>query len=420
MKVTVLKKRKRYDSRNDKSLGIQTYGEKNDYPQQIKMVVDASGTGKSCVNVYSKFISGRGFYDKDFYKKVVNKKGQTNDYILSQISKDYALYGGFAIHVNYNANCQIVELQHIPFEHVRFSALDENGEFDKVAIHPDWGRQYLNLRKWKKEDIVFIDLFNPVKDEIEYQVLESEGWNNYKGQVYYYSNEGKKVYPIPIYDSVITDMNTQEGISNVLNRNARNNFFTSGMLIDYMNVDDTEQQENETEKSLIEFQGDEEACKIIYTQVQSKEEKPDFLSFKGENFDKEFDSTKDYIKDSIGEAFNQPPILRAEDVGANFGADLMKNAYNFYNSVTENERLVIERVYEELFKYWFEPTKGNYEIEPLLYEVKITLAEKFGEKGFDQLMTIIENTILSTEQKQNMLRRLFDLTKEELNDLIPV
>ena len=127
MKVKVLKKDVRFESRNDRAYGIQTYGENNDYPQQVKMIINSSGTGISCLNVYKKFIFGKGFTDKSFYQKVVNTKNQTMDYILDQIKNDFSEFGGFVLHFNYNANYKISEIQHIPFEQVRFGKMDENG-----------------------------------------------------------------------------------------------------------------------------------------------------------------------------------------------------------------------------------------------------------------------------------------------------
>lgn len=417
MKVKVLKTDKRYESRNDRSLGVQTFGDNNDYPQQVQMIVSASGTGMSCVDVYAKFISGKGFFDTDFHKKVVNNDGQTNGYIIDQLSKDYAMFGGFALHVNYNANYKIVSLRNIPFEHIRFEKLDDNGQFNRVAIHDDWGRQFTQLKKWKKDDIDFIDLFNP--NNVEKEVELAGGWENYKGQVFYFSSYGVKTYPLPKYDSVLTDMNTEEGISNVNNRNARNNFLAAGMLIDKIEDNKSAADEkSETEKAILEFQGDENAGKILYIAIETDEDKPEFVPFKGANYDKEFTVTRESVQDNIGQCFNQPPILRAKDVGGNFGADLMKNAYNYYISVTENERLNVERVFAEIFKYWHEPTIEEIRLTPLSYDVEMTLAERLGDKGFEQMMGIVENASLDVERKKRMLQRLFDLSDDEINDLL--
>lgn len=436
MKATVLKRDRRFELRNDKAFGIQSYGVSNDYPQQIMEIVDASGTGKSCVGIYSKFISGKGFEDVDFYRKVVNKLGHTNDYIVDQISKDFAEFGGFSIHVNWNANFQICELQHVPFEQVRFQALNiDTGKFDKLALHHDWGRRFLMLRKWNKNDIHFIDFFNPDPVIIQEQVDAAGGWENYKGQIFYFSNEGERVYPLPIFDSVLTDMNTEEGIANVSNRNARNNFLTAGMLINKVsdngssaNLDqartpeEKEREENkgELETSFKDFQGDEKACKIIYVEVGSDEEKPEFVSFKTNNYDKEFTATLSSSQANIGKAFNQPPILRAENVGSNFGADLMLNAYNYYNSVTQNERLALERVFATLFQHWSEPTSGNYSITPLSYEVEMTLADRLGDAQLKELILLVNDKTLLYNQKIAIAKTLFGLSEDEASNLIQI
>jgi len=480
MKATTLKRDRRFEIRNDRAYKVQAYGECNDYPQQVMEIVDASGTGKSCVDVYAKFISGKGFEDVDFYKKIVNRLGQTNDYISDQISKDFAEFGGFALHVNYNANFKICELQHIPFEQVRFEMLDlETFEFNRVALHPDWGRRFTNLRRWRKEDISYIDFFNPDPVEISAQVEAAGGWENYKGQILYFSNEGERVYPLPVSDTVLTDMSTEEGIANVSNRNARNNFLTAGMLINKVadnesaaNIEsgnsesederreengyDKENQSNQTELALKSFQGDESACKIMYVEIGSDEEKPEFVSFKGTNYDKEFTVTLQTSQSNIGKRFNQPPILRAENVGANFGADLMKNAYDYYNSVVENERLALERVFSTIFHHWFEPTSGNYSITPLRYDAtsidlstipvevlnaltinerrglvgfselinsendKSLLADKIGVGGTQSMVSIVSDPVMTVEQKRGLLKILFALSDEELNAIIPI
>ena len=426
MKASILKRDKRFDLRNDRGLGVQSYGEYNDYPQQLIEIVNASGTGKSCVNTYAKFISGKGFEDKDFYKKIVNRFGHTNDYICDQISKDFAAFGGFAIHVNYNANYKICEIQHIPFEQTRFKALDpDSGFFDKIALHNDWGKRFLNLRKWKKDDIQFIDFFNSDPEEIKLQIDAAGGWANYKGQILYYSNEGERVYPLPVFDAVLTDMNTEEGISNVSNRNARNNFLSAGMLINYSNTnksaaEEKTEDEGQLESTIKGFQGDEKAGKIMYVELEDGDTKPEFVSFKGTNYDKEFNVTLASSQANIGKAFNQPPILRAENVGANFGADLMKNAYDYYNSVTENERLVIERAFTTIFKNWFELTDNNYSVIPLSYDVEMSLADRLGEKQLTEFMKLLNDSAITPDLKRSIAKTLFGLSEDEANSLIPI
>ena len=375
MRVSALKKDSPLYVSNDKYIyGVQTYGINNSFPQDVKLIVANSVTGGECVDIYGRFISGQGFLNEATAKLQINKR-QTMNELLKECSKDVAMFGGIGLHFNYNANYKITSINIIPFEHIRFKALDDNNKFDKVCIHWDWARQFRALRQWKKEDIVEIDLFNPDPVVIQEQVDNAGGWQNYKGQVYYFSNNGYKTYPMPIYQAALTDMNTEEGLMVIDNRNARNRFMIGGAFIEINNENNNtesdeefESKETDTEKVLFDMQGDEESCKIIYMQVPNAESVPKFIPFESKNYAEDYDITNKNVSDRIGRSFMQPPILRAENVGANFGADLMMNAYKYYNNITTEERMTISRIFTEIFKYWKDENIVNdFSINPLAW-----------------------------------------------------
>jgi hypothetical protein len=170
-------------------------------------------------------------------------------------------------------------------------------------------------------------------------------------------------------------MSIEEGISNQKYRNARFGFYPSCMVIDKRNKNQGKEnesnKENQLEKALGEFQGDINTGKIVFIEVESEEEIPEIKPFETRNIDKEFDYTEKSTKDNIGRRFMQPPILRGEDIGSNFGADLIVNSYNFYNSIVEVDRLEIERVFSEIFKNFYTPinNSNNYFIIPLSFKL---------------------------------------------------
>ena len=212
------------------TLGILTYGMRNDYPQRIKTVTNASVTARGCISTYYRFIQGKGFADQLFYRSIINDRGLTCDQLLNLISKDMADYGGFSLHVNYNVLGQITDVTHIPFEHCRLGLDDDSGKVSKIAVHKDWTK----LRRRtvvSKQTIDFIDVYNPIPAVVQAQIDAAGGIDKYKGQILYFSADGEMVYPKPIYDSAITDISTEAGISNVIYRNARMNFMPAGMLI---------------------------------------------------------------------------------------------------------------------------------------------------------------------------------------------
>lgn len=420
MKVESLKTEKQIDTAINRSYGIQIYGALNDYPQRVMEVVDASATGSACVNTYCKFIAGRGFAVESFYGAVINDKGQTADELLQALAADYARFGGFAVHINYNANYRIAEVNYVPLEWIRFGELNKEYDFTSVAVHPDWGRRYSTLRNFSAADIDRFPLFNPSPEIIEAEVTAAGGWDNYKGQILYYSNRGDKVYPMPIYRAVLTDMSNEEGLSNITQRNVRHNFLPAGMLVDFDNTANTNEQQSATKEELIAFQGDTNAGQLIYVNVREGETAPEFKPFTANNYDKAFTNAEEKTPEIIGSAFVQPPILRAQDVGSNFGATLMQNAYDFYNSITESERMVLEQTFKRLFSLWHDTSinpEQDYTILPKEYRVNMSIAEKLGN-NVDKVLDILRDEAMTESAKRVILSRIFNLGDDDINELL--
>lgn len=420
MKVSTLKITPQKESVNNRSLRVQTYGDFNDLPQRISELVNASITGRACYDNYWKFIRGRGFRNSDFSKVVINGHGDTVDALLESVAKDFAMFNGFAVHINYDANFRITSACHIPFEWVRFEALDDDYRFNRLAVHPDWGRRYIKLRRFKTDDIVFFHFFDPDPDTIEKEVLEAGGWNGYKGQILYYSGAGDRVYPLPVFSAALTDMSSEEGLSNVTYRNVRCNFIPAGMVIDKNNSANSEEQEEETRSELSEFQGDANALKLLYVNLKDGEEPPEFRPFESRSTDKDFEKAEAKTPDNIGAAFVQPPILRAKDVGANFGADLMKNAYDFYNAQTETERQIVEDIFSRIFSLWHDEAvnpDGDYGILSKVYRVEQSIADRLGDKT-DRVLEIVRDTSLREDAKKTILSRIYGVDEDDIDKLL--
>ena len=420
MRIETFKTTKSYSSINNRSLKIQSYGEANDLPQKVMEIISASVTGSSCLDTYRKFIVGRGFNSEKFAGAIVNSKGDTADAVLKAVAGDYAEFGGFAIHVNYNALGEIVSVSHVPFENVRFESLDDDYRFDRLAVHQDWGKRNTSLRRFRNSDIEFFHIFNPDLRIISDEVEEAGGWAGYKGQILYFSNSGDKVYPMPIYEAALTDMSNEEGLSNITHRNVRSNFLPAGMIIDRNNPSNGEDQDNETKEELSAFQGDMNAGKLMYINLQGGEEAPEFKALEVNNTDSDFEKAESKTPQIIGRAFCQPPILRSEDVGSNFGSDLMRNAYDFYNAQTESERQELEKVFEMLFGLWYDqrinPEK-DFSISPKVYRVNQTLAERLGNNTDKVLELIFDNT-KKEQAKKVVLECVYGLDDEDITKLM--
>lgn len=385
MRVNDLKKKsnKRVDISYLQSLGIQTYGGDNLYPQVIRNIISASSTGSECVERYADFIEGNGFREVSFSEYVVNRRGDTADDIHAAICKDVAMNDGLALHVNYNVNGDIVELQHIPFENCRLLEEDSNGYISKIVIHPDWtGKKTRNGKAIlvKKEFMDYIDVFNPDKNVVLAQIEAAGGIQYYKGQILWISGAGRNAYPIPRADRVATEMSTDEGLANVKYRNVRCNFMPSGMIITKKGstvvfnekgepVTDDKNEDTGFSDTIIQLQGDTNAGKLLEVTLEADEDRPEFVDLSSKNYDKEFMVTDSSVVERIYSAFGQEPwyCIRIGKLG--FSGDILEDAFEYYNSIVSRQQRMIERAFMKIFEHWFEianPT-NDFSVQPLKY-----------------------------------------------------
>lgn len=277
MKVDEIKHEKnRVEVRRNALKHILNWGRFNDYPQSVIDIVNGSYTGVSCLDIYHKFIYGHGFADGDNYQIVVNEDGETADTLLEAVSRDYAQFGGFAIHINRNLLGQITSMSHIPLENVRLCNPDSKEHQGQVALHPDWGGR--TDRAFTYWPIEYINTYDPNLYTFLERVQNAGGIFKYRGEIYIYSN-CKDSYPLPIYDPALTDMSTQEAISNIAYKNARHGFLPAGCFAE---INERYDDENPRDKEafeavsqrLRELQGDKNTSSIMHVVVASKEEIP--------------------------------------------------------------------------------------------------------------------------------------------------
>lgn len=379
----VKKSTKRLTTAYWSTLNIQAYGKDNLYPQRMLDLLLNSITGGTCCNRYQAFIEGNGLNDTDFSEYIVNRAGDTVDDIYQLIAADMAVYHGFALHVNYNLACEIVELQHVPFQDCRLEEETESGQVTFINVHPDWTghktrRGHTILVDKKTVDKIYV--FNPIKEVVLSQIVASGGIEKYKGQILWFSMDGRFVYPKPIYDKAVTNLSTDEGLDNVKYRSTRNNFLMAGMLMrrkgTAVGIDDEGDAANggtvsddDFAANLDIFQGDVNACSIIDITYQADEDKPQFVPFEATNYDNKFDSTEKSVTERIYSAFGQEPFYLIRTGKTGWSGNVVADAYEYYNSYVAKERRAISRAIKKIFDHWFEEanSSGDYSVQPMVY-----------------------------------------------------
>lgn len=350
---------------------IKGFGLNNDYPQKVLEIVNSSGTGRTCMDVYVKFIEGAGFNDVTLSETVLNVRGERANSLLRKFAKDLRAFNGFACLVKYNGLGLPSEYYNIPFEHCRIETDTKKEYTGRVAVYPDWTN--VTGKQFKQDEVKFINRFNP--KTVITEMTEVGGPENYLGQVFYFTADGDFEYPISPFDPVITDMLTEESVSTVKHRNAKYNFLPAGILVrkgkkpptgDAGTHDPYYQDMQESADMIKRMQGDENTAKIWVVDVDADEEKPEFIPFDAKNYDAQFELTEKTVQENIGRMFMIPPILRGVDVGAGFGSLLVRQAYNYMSSVTGNERRMLEVSFRDLLAFYI--TKfTDFSVKPLEY-----------------------------------------------------
>jgi hypothetical protein len=380
MNVAGLKQtRRRFDTPDLKKVEIQAWGEDNLYPVRLGRVLAASDSGVTCRDRYANFINGNGFRDESFSAITVNPRGDTMDGLLQSVSRDMADFRGFALHVTYNALARVDGIHHVPFENCRLCQRKDDGTVSHVAVHPDWEGKLLaggKPVKVTRETVDYLPVFDPTNATVFRQMAESGGVENYKGQVLWVSLASGLVYPTPKYDAVATYMSTEEGIANTLYRNARNGLRVAGMVVIRKGTDSPPDPGGDgivdgasgVAEVIASAQGDVNANNVLILEIEHDEEKPEFVSLRGENYDKEFTVTSGTACERIYAAFDQDVFYRLRSGSSPFSNDGIVEAYEYYSSVTANERRAIERAFDRVIGAYHVPLPVSLTaIRPLIY-----------------------------------------------------
>lgn len=374
---TAKKPQKRLDVNFERRFNLQSFGSDNLYPQNISAITSASGTAQLCISRYRKFVEGYGFNNEFFSAMEVNREGETMDDLLHHVADDVTRFGGFALHVNYNVLGEITEVNFVPFEQCRLKETNEFGEVEEILVHCDWkGEKTKNgvIQRVQEDNITHFKTFNPNANVVLKEIEECGGIENYKGQIFWLSMDGKYQYPTPIYDAVVTEISTDEGLGNIKYRNVRNNFLIACMLVAKKGAPHINEEGEEEERQMIadedlrEFQGDTKGSKILYVELENDEDEPKVVPFPTRNFDKEFTTTEESVVSRIYSQFHQELFYSIRIGKLGFSGDVMRDAYEYYAGEVTTEQRFIERAFTQIFAHWFDKTiPFDFSIRPLKY-----------------------------------------------------
>lgn len=447
MKISQTKIKPRISiSRWRSSVDIQPYDEDNDYTSRVLNLVNTSGIASVCIGIFSKYISGNGFKVPAFNDLIVNRKRITTAKLLRQISKDYARWHGFAIHVNYNLLGQITEANYLSFNYCRLKKADDLGYVSKIAVNHCWVD-----KRFKAQDVKFIDVFNPDPEIVQLQIAAAGGIDKYNGQVLWYSSEGDD-YPLAPYDSVLEDIESEGRTKNFKRKLIATGYVAGGTLS--TGKFQTEDERTAFNKNFEDYQGDDNAGNIMHVEVESEEERPKFEPFKMIENDTIYSYTESSTQENIRTVFGIPSPLIGKDIAGKLGmSQMVADAIVTYNLQTEDERKMMSEIFFRIFSHWHKEVNpgDDYSIMPLnnikdagnvpislftdmsinerrsligLPELDETQADKkrlietLGVGSVQSVIVILTDVTLTPEQKKGTLM-VMGFTQDEVNQMLP-
>jgi hypothetical protein len=165
---------------------IKGYGQNNDYPQKVLEIINSSGTGRTCMDIYVKFVQGDGFTDQSLATTILNSNNEQANSLLNKSAKDLKNFNGFATLVKYDGMVQPVEYFNVPFENCRIEVNNKGEYTGRIAVYSDWTG--LTGKLFRQANVKFINLYDPLK--VESEMIEAGGPENYLGQILYYTADG--------------------------------------------------------------------------------------------------------------------------------------------------------------------------------------------------------------------------------------
>lgn len=348
---------------NGSSLGIITFDEDNGYPQRMITLKNACSTAKQCVDLLKDYTIGQGWEQEGFNNAVINEFGLTPDWLLDLLAEDKSLHKGYALHINYNALYQKAEFNYIPFENVRLGYGENEG---KLCLCNDWYNTD-RLGSWRTRDIHVMHRYNPDPEVIQAEVDEAGGWENYNGQVLWYS-EAYRSYPLstidPVLESVVSEIESDKTTTN----NLKNNFQLKYLWALKGKTEDPEEREEEV-RQVQQFMGSEgKPVVVIESTAADGSDIPTLTKIESAVNDKLFAYTDEKVRAKIYRAFRQPAILHSDYMGSNgYNKDQLLHSMEYYTNYTHPIRIHFETLFEKLFDNFHENINpaNNYSITPL-------------------------------------------------------
>lgn len=321
------------------------YGANNLYPNFLIELANSSALHGAISISISDQIKGQGIRIKDgvedsklqAYIDACNLQGESLHEVVSKLSKDYTLFGGFAINNIWNKAKTGMELYHTDFSTLRSGKLNQDGKVDTYYFSSDWSKVSFST---DGKNIKQFESFNP------------DGETG--SQVFYYKpySPGNVYYPIPEYVGAISWANLDYLVSSFHTANLENGFFPSLFINMNNGIPDPERADEIYSDLMQQFKGESKAGKIILNYSNGKETAPEVTVLNNNDNDTKFTDLANLILQQLlsGWRVTSPELVGIKTPGQLGNQNIVEQQELFYNLVIKPKQDVIENKINYLLK----------------------------------------------------------------------
>ena len=300
---------------------LMEWGTRNSYPDYLLDLYNNVPTLRAIINGNIDFIAGDDVSIQPLTQHlpngIMNNRGDHIREQIKDISKDYEIYGGFALQIIRNLIGEVAEVYYIDMRFLR-----TNKEGNVFYYCEDWSK---SVRK----DVIVYPAFMP---NLNWDALDDEAKNRNASSILYVKNIHTQVYPAPLYAASIKACEIERLIDD-FHLSDINNHFVSSAIINFNNgIPDDEVKEQIEREFTEKFCGASNGGRTAFSWNPNKESATDIVEFEVKDFGERYKTLSDHSRQQIFTAFRaNPNLFGIPTEGNGFANEQYAESFKLYN-----------------------------------------------------------------------------------------
>ena len=300
---------------------LMEWGTRNSYPDYLLDLYNNVPTLRAIINGNIDFIAGDDVsilpLTQHLPNGIMNNRGDHIREQIKDISKDYEIYGGFALQIIRNLIGEVAEVYYIDMRFLR-----TNKEGNVFYYCEDWSK---SVRK----DVIVYPAFIP---NLNWDALDDEARNRNASSILYVKNVHTQVYPAPLYAASIKACEIERLIDD-FHLSDINNHFVSSAIINFNNGIPDDDVKEQIEREFTEkFCGASNGGRTAFSWNPNKESATDIVEFEVKDFGERYKTLSDHSRQQIFTAFRaNPNLFGIPTEGNGFANEQYAESFKLYN-----------------------------------------------------------------------------------------